>query len=171
MASILTSLLVTTLTLCPSTSASASASPLRPITAHSSALYISNTTTRFTASGANIYWLGLDENVIPSNLNSSHPSPFYPPLNASYPTRGRITEAMSTMKVMGATTVRSQTLGVSVGNPLSVMPELGMVNEGAWESMDWAVREAGRVGLRVFAPLVSKLGKGGGVCFFGGGLV
>ncbi|KAF2657529.1 glycoside hydrolase family 5 protein [Lophiostoma macrostomum CBS 122681] len=160
MASLLPSIALLLLTL-PFPSISTSTSY---ITRHASALYLTtpnsptnsptNTSTRFTASGANIYWLGLDENVIPPP--STPPAPFYAPLNASYPTRGRITEAMSTVKIMGATTVRSQTLGVSVGNPLSVMPKLGEVNEGAWESMDWAVREAGRVGLRVFAPLTDN---------------
>jgi len=59
------------------------------------------------------------------------------------------------MVALGARTVRSQTMGVSVGNPLSVMPRLGVVNERAFESMDWAVREARRTGVRVFAPFVS----------------
>ncbi|KAF2199871.1 glycoside hydrolase [Delitschia confertaspora ATCC 74209] len=106
---------------------------------------------RWTASGGNVYWLGLDENVIPPSGE-----PFYVKYNASYPTKGRITEVMSTLKIMGARTVRSQTMGVSVGNPLSVMPELGEVNERAFESMDWTVREAKRFGLRIFAPFTDN---------------
>ncbi|KAF2182234.1 glycoside hydrolase family 5 protein [Zopfia rhizophila CBS 207.26] len=106
---------------------------------------------RWTSSGANVYWLGLDENVIPPAGE-----PFYAPLNASYPTKGRITEVMTTLNVMGARTIRSQTMGVSVGNPLSLMPELGKVNEKAFESMDWTVYQAKKFGLRIFAPLTDN---------------
>ena len=81
----------------------------------------------WTASGANVYWLGLAEDV--PNLPKGQP--FYAKFNASYPTKGRITEIMNTLNTMGARTIRSQTLGVSVGNPLSVMPELGVYNEQA----------------------------------------
>lgn len=63
---------------------------------------------------------------------------------------------MNVLKIMGARTIRSQTLGISVGNPLSVMPSLGVVNEKAFESMDWTVAEARRKGLRIFAPLVDN---------------
>lgn len=123
-------------------------SPNSPVTRNGSLLLLNN--HPWTASGANVYWLGLDENVIPQAG-----ADFYAPYNASYPTNGRITEIMATLKTMGATTVRSQTMGVSVGNPLSVMPELGKVNEKAFAPMDWAVTEARRNGIRIFAPLVS----------------
>ncbi|KAG9239475.1 glycoside hydrolase [Amylocarpus encephaloides] len=103
----------------------------------------------WTASGANVYWLGLDENVVPPAG-----SPYYAPLQASYPTHGRITEAMATLVTMGARTIRSQTLGVSVGNPLSLMPSLGVYNEQAFDSMDWAVFQARQHGLRIIPPLV-----------------
>ena len=75
---------------------------------------------RYIGGAANVYWLGLDENVIPADGE-----PFYEPFNASYPTLGRITEVMNTLVMMGAKTIRSQTLGVSTGNPLSIMPTLG----------------------------------------------
>ena len=107
---------------------------------------------RWTAAGANVYWLGLDENVIPPAGE-----PFYKPYNASYPTKGRITEVMSTLKIMGARTIRSQTLGVSVGNPLSLMPELGKVNEKAFDTIDWTVYQARKYGIRIFVPLVGSL--------------
>lgn len=131
-------------------------SPDTPITRNGTSLYLG--ANRWTASGANVYWLGIDENVTPAAG-----APFYAPLNASYPTKQRITEIMDTLVALGARTVRSQTMGVSVGNPLSVMPELGKVNEDAFESMDWAVREARRAGLRIFAPFVS----GFMFCFLG----
>ena len=115
------------------------------VTRDVSSLYLGS--SPWTASGANVYWLGLDENIRPSSLNS--------PPTISYPTKARITEIFDTMVAIGARTVRSQTLGVSVGHPLSVMPRLGEVNEEAFENMDWAIREARRTGVRVFAPLVS----------------
>ena len=105
----------------------------------------------WTASGANVYWLGLDENVIPPAGE-----PFYAPFNASYPTLGRITEVMNTLQTMGAHTIRSQTLGVSVGNPLSLMPSLGVYNEQAFNTIDWAVYRARQHGLRIMAPLTDN---------------
>ena len=105
----------------------------------------------WTASGANVYWLGLDENVIlPAG------EPFYEPFNASYPTLGRITEIMNTLQTMGARTIRSQTLGVSVGNPLSVMPSLGVYNERAFKTIDWTVFQARQHGIRIMAPLTDN---------------
>ncbi|KAF2813287.1 uncharacterized protein BDZ99DRAFT_253173 [Mytilinidion resinicola] len=74
------------------------------ITCRGSELFLSN--TRWTASGTNVYWLGLDENVIPPAG-----APFYALLNASYPTKARITEIMNTVAVLGGRTIRSQTLG------------------------------------------------------------
>lgn len=70
--------------------------------------------------------------------------------------RGRITEVMNTLVTMGATLIRGHTLGVSVGNPLSMMPSLGTFNEAAFETMDWAVFEAGQKGLRIMAPLIDN---------------
>ncbi|KAL9621248.1 MAG: hypothetical protein Q9160_004269 [Pyrenula sp. 1 TL-2023] len=105
----------------------------------------------WTGSGANVYWLGLDENVIPPSGE-----PFYAPFNASYPTFGRITEVMNTLQVMGARTIRSQTLGVSVGNPLSLEPSLNVFNDEAFETIDWAVYEAGRHGIRIVPPLIDN---------------
>lgn len=105
----------------------------------------------WTASGANVYWLGLDENVRPPPG-----APFCAPLNASYPTFERITEVMNTLQTMGARVVRSQTLGVSVGNPLSIMPALGEYNEQAFATIDWSVFQARQHGLRIVAPLVDN---------------
>ncbi|KAH9216807.1 hypothetical protein DL95DRAFT_495866 [Leptodontidium sp. 2 PMI_412] len=77
---------------------------LTPITttlARNSHIYRSGTSlylngeTR-TASGANVYWLGLDENV-----ELAPGEPFYAPFKASYPTKGRTTEIMNTLVTMG----------------------------------------------------------------------
>lgn len=122
--------------------------------ARNSYVYREGTTLRllgdhWTASGANVYWLGLDENVVPPAGQ-----PYYPPLKASYPTHGRTTEVMATLVTLGAKLIRSQTLGVSVGNPLSLEPELGVFNDAAFDSIDWAVFQARQHGLRIMAPLV-----------------
>jgi mannan endo-1,4-beta-mannosidase len=103
------------------------------------------------AVGANIYWLGLDENVVPPAGQ-----PFYAPFQASYPTKGRVSEAMAVVMAFGGTMVRAHTLGVSTGNPLSVMPTLGQINEQAFESIDWAVYQAKRYGLRLLVPLTDN---------------
>ncbi|KUJ08109.1 glycoside hydrolase [Mollisia scopiformis] len=106
---------------------------------------------QWTASGANVYWLGLDENVTPPAGQ-----PFYAPTRASYPTKGRITEVMATLVTMGAKLIRSQTLGVSTGNPLSLLPSPGNYNEAAFDTMDWSVFQARQHGLRIFAPLTDN---------------
>ncbi|KAK4449212.1 glycoside hydrolase [Podospora aff. communis PSN243] len=59
-----------------------------PVTRSGSVLYLDGSPWR--AVGPNVYWLGLDENVIPPAGE-----PFYAPLNASYPTRERVTEMMA----------------------------------------------------------------------------
>src|SRR5713226_1730799 len=60
----------------------------------------------FRFSGANIYWLGLDENVG----------------GIDYPTSFRVDDALATAREMGATVVRSHTLGISTGCPLCIEP-------------------------------------------------
>ena len=107
---------------------------------------------KWEGSGANVYWLGLDENVV----NVPPGTPFYAPFNASYPTFGRITEVMNTLQTMGARTIRSQTLGISVGNPLSLEPELNVFNDDAFATIDWSVFQARQHGLRILTPLIDN---------------
>jgi mannan endo-1,4-beta-mannosidase len=52
--------------------------------------------------------------------------------------------------------IRSQTLGVSVGKPLSLEPELGVWNEQAFDTMDWAIWQARQHGLRILPPLTDN---------------
>jgi mannan endo-1,4-beta-mannosidase len=91
----------------------------------------------FRYGGANIYWLGLDQNVG----------------GIAYPTPFRIADALETARDMGATVVRGQTLGISTGNPLSVEPSLGVFNDKAFASIDYAIYHAGLLGLRLVIPL------------------
>ncbi|KAI1499157.1 glycoside hydrolase superfamily [Biscogniauxia marginata] len=125
------------------------AEKLSPVTREGSTLLVDGEIWK--AVGPNIYWLGLDENVIPPEGQ-----PFYEPTKASYPTKERITEAMAVVQALGGTIIRAHTLGVSTGNPLSVMPEPGVVNEDAFEAIDWAVYQAGRHGIRLLVPLVDN---------------
>ena len=94
----------------------------------------------FRFSGANIYWLGLDENVG----------------GVAYPTNFRVDDALSTAAEMGANVVRAHTLGISVGNSLSVEPTLGNFNASAFTSMDYAIKSAGDRGIRLVIPLTDQ---------------
>ncbi|GAA5861819.1 hypothetical protein JCM8547_008564 [Rhodosporidiobolus lusitaniae] len=98
----------------------------------------------FKVVGPNVYWLGLDENVDP---------------NPAYPTKGRILEAMAIASVMGATTIRSQTLGISVGTGLSVENALNTFKDNssaAWDAIDSAVYAARYYNLRLVLPLTDQ---------------
>ena len=74
----------------------------------------------FRFSGANIYWLGLDENVG----------------GVAYPTNFRVDDVLATAAEMGDNVVRCHTLGISVGNSLSVEPTLGNFSSNAFTSID-----------------------------------
>ncbi|BGO90558.1 hypothetical protein NBRC10512_005277 [Rhodotorula toruloides] len=98
----------------------------------------------FKAVGANVYWLGLDENGVP---------------NPAYPSKGRVLEAMAVAAAMGATTIRSQSLGISYGTALSIENALGVFKpEGdpAWDALDFAVFAARQYGLRLILPLTDQ---------------
>lgn len=70
----------------------------------------------FRIVGPNIYWLGLAEN------DGEGPS---------YPSQGRVREAMAIVVAMGGNTIRAHTLGISTGNSMSVWPKNGGTNEAA----------------------------------------
>lgn len=70
----------------------------------------------FRIVGPNIYWLGLAEN------DGEGPS---------YPSQGRVREAMAIVVAMGGNTIRAHTLGISTGNSMSVWPTNGGTNEAA----------------------------------------
>jgi len=94
----------------------------------------------FRFSGANIYWLGLDENVD----------------GLDYPTRFRVDDALATAQEMGATVVRSHSLGISVGCPLCIEPSPGVFNETALQHVDYAILSAKRHGIKLIIPLVDN---------------
>ena len=103
---------------------------------------------RFRFSGPNMYWLGLDENV--GGIDPATKGV------VGYPSYFRIRDGLETAKAMGATVVRSHTLGVSTGNPDSIEPSLGTFNDHAFAPIDYAVAEAGRLGLRLVIPLTDN---------------
>ncbi|KAI1813124.1 glycoside hydrolase superfamily [Poronia punctata] len=120
---------------------------LPPITRNGTTLLLSG--KPWKAVGPNIYWLGLDENIpTPDSPN--------PPYNPSYPAKERVREAMAVINALGGTMVRAHTLGVSTGNPSSIWPDRQETNEEAFESVDWAVYQAGLFGVRVLVPLVDN---------------
>ncbi|GAA5863400.1 hypothetical protein JCM3774_005279 [Rhodotorula dairenensis] len=98
----------------------------------------------FQAVGANVYWLGLDENVEPS---------------PSYPAKSRVLEAFAVAAAMGATTVRSQTLGISVGTRKSIENALNTFKpdgDPAWDALDFAMFAARHYGIRLVVPLTDQ---------------
>ncbi|KAI1175093.1 glycoside hydrolase superfamily [Nemania sp. FL0916] len=122
---------------------------LSPVVREGSTLLVDG--KRWNAVGPNVYWLGLDENVTPPAGQ-----PYDPDNKASYPTKERITEVMATVNALGGTMIRAHTLGVSTGNPLSIWPKQGVVNEEAFNTIDWAVYQAGLYGVRLLVPLVDN---------------
>ncbi len=94
----------------------------------------------FRFAGANIYWLGLDENVG----------------GVAYPTQFRVQDALATAQAMGATVIRAHTLGISVGCSLCIEPSLDVFNDIAMQHIDYAIKEAHAYGLRLIIPLVDN---------------
>ncbi|WP_433379535.1 cellulase family glycosylhydrolase [Actinoplanes sp. CA-142083] len=95
---------------------------------------------QFRFAGTNMYWLGLDENVG----------------GVDYPTYFRIRDALDTAKAMGMTVVRSHML-VSSGSPKTLLPskEAGY-NDDAFDTIDYAIAYAGKLGLRLVLPLTDN---------------
>jgi mannan endo-1,4-beta-mannosidase len=91
--------------------------------------------------GANLYWLGLDENTG----------------SVAQPTHFRVTDALTTVAgLLPGTTIRSHTVGISTGGPHSFEPQLGVFNGSALDAADWAIAEAERLGLRIIVPLTDN---------------
>ncbi len=108
------------------------------VTKSGSTLQLNGSPFRFA--GANMYWLGLDENVG----------------GVAYPTQYRVNDALTTAREMGATVVRSHTLGFSAGCALCIEPSLGTFNQVALAQADYAIKTAGENGIRLVLPLVDN---------------
>lgn len=103
---------------------------------------------RFRFGGGNEYWLGLDENV--GGVNPDDPA------TVDLPTYFRIRDGLTTARVMGSRVVRAHTLGINLGSPNSLEPTLGHFNNNAFASIDYAVAESGRLGLKLLVPLTDN---------------
>ncbi|MBB5913008.1 hypothetical protein BJY24_001875 [Nocardia transvalensis] len=105
-----------------------------------SALTVAGQPFRF--SGANIEWLGL--------MNyGPNPSAAVPAGSERYPTEFEVDDAFATAREMGATVIRSQTLGDTVGCPSCLEPALGQFNPDAFAHMDMVVAKARAHGLKL----------------------
>ncbi|KAI1357488.1 glycoside hydrolase superfamily [Xylaria arbuscula] len=122
---------------------------LSPVVREGSKLLVDG--KQWKAVGPNVYWLGLDENVVPAAGE-----PYDLLTHSSYPTKERITEVMAVVNALGGTMIRSHTLGANIGNPLTIWPEQGVVNNEGFNSIDWAVYQAGIYGVRLLVPLVDN---------------
>ncbi len=91
---------------------------------------------RFSAVNEN--WLGWDENT------------------GTYPTHAAILDGLEQAKAAGFTVVRSQTLGVSTGQPDSLEPSYGVWNSAAFGSIDYTLEVASSLGLKVIIPLTDE---------------
>lgn len=94
----------------------------------------------FRFSGANIEWLG---------LIGYGPLNFEPSQNERFPTHYEIDDALATAHEMGATVVRAQTLGDTVGCPNCLEPRAGEFNPAAFAVMDYAIARAKYYGIRL----------------------
>ena len=93
----------------------------------------------FRFSGANIYWLGLQENP-----------------SVSYPSHFEVDDALATAAFMGATVVRSHTPGISTGCSLCVEPNLDQFNQLAFQHIDYAVQSARIHHIKLIIPLTDN---------------
>ncbi|WP_354531831.1 hypothetical protein [Nakamurella sp. UYEF19] len=98
----------------------------------------------FRFSGANLYWLGLDDNLRDSSGQPTHP------------THARIDNGLSAAVSVGLTVVRSHSMGISVGCPGCIEPTLGVFDDSAFESADFALYRAGQLGLKMIIPLTDQ---------------
>jgi hypothetical protein len=104
----------------------------------------------FRFGGANIEWLGV-----------AGYGPFDPG-GPHLPSHYEIDDALATARELGATVVRSQTLGDSVGCDACIEPALGTFNPSAFERIDYALASARRNGIKVIPTIVGDDARNGG---------
>jgi hypothetical protein len=90
-------------------------------------------------SGANAYWVGLDDNAGTGS--------------GSFPSHATITSAFQGMRAMGTNLVRAHTVGISAGTSLSYETAPGVYSDANLDSADWAVYQAGLQGIYLMVPL------------------
>jgi mannan endo-1,4-beta-mannosidase len=94
----------------------------------------------FRFSGANVEWMG---------LIGYGPLNFEPGQTERFPSHYEINDALATAREMGATVIRAQTLGDTVGCGNCLEPSLGQFNPQAFQVMDYAIARAKAYGIRL----------------------
>ncbi len=96
----------------------------------------------FRFGGANIEWLGV-AGYGPADPGGPH-----------FPSHYEVDDALATARELGATVVRSQTMGDSVACAACIEPALGEFNEVAFEHIDYALASARAHGMKIIPTLV-----------------
>jgi hypothetical protein len=112
------------------------------ITRQNNQLMLDGASFRFA--GANIYWLGLDDNIRDS---SGQPT---------YPSTSMVDNGLSAASNMGMTVVRAHSLGISLGCAKCLSPNLGSYNDSAFDSIDYAIAQAKQHNIRLIIPLTDQ---------------
>jgi mannan endo-1,4-beta-mannosidase len=92
---------------------------------------------KFIPVGFNAYWLGFNEKY-------------------TYPTNDQIEEMFIVANILGATVIRSHTLGFSSGTYNSLRPYNNYINYHAWVSIDYAFFMAKKYNIRLICPLTDS---------------
>jgi mannan endo-1,4-beta-mannosidase len=109
----------------------------------------------FRFGGANIEWLGV-AGYGPADPAGPH-----------FPSHYEVDDAMATARELGATVVRSQTMGDSVGCAACIEPDLGQFNEAAFEHVDYALASARAHGIKIIPTIVGDDAlEGGAGCVY-----
>jgi hypothetical protein len=109
----------------------------------------------FRFGGANIEWLGV-AGYGPADPAGPHT-----------PSHFEIDDALATARQLGATVVRSQTMGDSVGCEVCIEPERGVFNAAGFEATDYALASAAASGIRVIPTIIGDDARnGGGGCVY-----
>jgi mannan endo-1,4-beta-mannosidase len=109
----------------------------------------------FRFGGANIEWLGV-AGYGPADPAGPH-----------RPSRFEISDALATAQQLGATVVRSQTMGDSVGCAVCIEPERGVFNPAGFETTDYALASAAAHGIRIIPTIIGDDAlDGGGGCVY-----
>jgi len=119
------------------------------VTRSGSTLLLNGAPFRF--SGANL--LGL---VITQEGCANEPGPVDNRAGLCYPSNFEVENQLATAKYMGATVIRAQGLGMSVGCQLCWLPAKDTWQDEALERMDFAIATAKEQEIKVIVPLVGR---------------
>ena len=95
-------------------------------------------------SGANAYWVGLNDNARDGGGAPTLPS------------HASLTAAFAGMHSMGARLVRAHTVGISAGTSRSFEPAAGVYSDSNLDSADWAIYEAKRSDIHLMVPVTDQ---------------